>query len=369
MRALVAFLFTCSLAAQAPLAERLQQCLQSHLGELAPGAQAAVVRPDGTLVAFHCGVADRATRAPMTDDGKLLAGSVGKTFFAALAVQLANEGKLDLDGRLATWLGREPWFAKLPNGDATTLRHLLQHRSGLPRYEFDPKFTEQLLARPDHCFTPAEELAFVFTAKPRFAAGEGFEYADTNYVLLGLVLEQVAGKPCYAEIQRRFLEPLRLLATVPSVGRSIPGLLQGHAGADNPFGGRDAMLQDGKLPFDAGFEGAGGGFASTASDLARWARALWGGDVLGTRLAEVLDAKPAPLGRGSRYGLGVIVDPTAHGPAHGHRGFFPGYQAEVRWYPDAKVAVAILVNSSAERRLSRALQEAADACTGLARAN
>jgi D-alanyl-D-alanine carboxypeptidase len=371
MHALIAFSLACSLAAQAPssLAERLQQALADRLGELAPGAQAAVVLPDDTLVPFHCGVADSTTKAPMTDDGKLLAGSVGKTFFAALAVQLANEGKLDLDAKLSNWLTNEPWFAKLPNGGAITLRHLLQHRSGLPRYEFDPRFLEQLLAQPDHCFTPAEEIAFVLEAKPRFAPGLGFEYADTNYVLLGLVLERVTGKPCYDEIRRRFLEPLRLHATVPSVGRTIPGLLQGHAGASNPFGGCDAMLQDGRLPFDAGFEGAGGGFASNASDLARWARALWGGAVLGDRKTEVLDGKPAPLGRDTRYGLGVIITSTPNGQAFGHSGYFPGYQAEVRWYPDANVAIAVLVNGSAERRLSRALQDVADACVGLARAN
>lgn len=374
MRALVAFTLALSLPGQTPqpvqppLQDQLQQTLQKHLLALAPGAQAAVVLPDDTLHPVAIGLADRAANTPMTNDGKLLAGSVGKTFFAALAIQLANEKKLDLDAHLSTWLAAQPWFARLPNGKDITLRHLLQHRSGLPRYEFDPAFTEQLLAKPDHLFTPTEEIAFVLTAKPRFAPGQGFEYADTNYVLLGMVLEQVTGKPCYDEIQRRFLTPQKLQATIPSVGRAIPGLVQGHAGEGNPFGNRDAMLVDGKLPFDPGFEGAGGGFASTASDLSRWAKALWGGDVLGARKPEALDAQPAPLGRNARYGLGVIVVPTPHGPAHGHSGFFPGWMAEVRWYPDAKVAVAILVNGSAERGLGRALQTCADDLVAIARA-
>jgi D-alanyl-D-alanine carboxypeptidase len=346
-------------AAPAPLAERLRSALHDALGALTPGAQAALVRGDDAPIAVAIGVADRDSKAPMPHDGKLLAGSTGKTFFAALACQLVREQRLDLDRKVATWFGDEPWFAKLPNAADFTVRHLLMHRSGLMRYELDPAFLRELTTKPDRRFTPQEELAFVAGKTARFHAGEGFEYADTNYVLLGLVLEKVTGKPCYEEIARRFLQPLRLQHTVPSVGRRIPGLLQGYAGADNPFGGRDAMLVAGELPFDPAFEGAGGGFATTATDLAKWARALYGGDVLADLRDEVVAGQPAPLGRGTRYGLGVIVDDTPLGPAWGHRGFFPGSMSEMRWFPDHRIAVAILANTSAERRLGRALPECA----------
>ena len=336
--------------------ERLQQVLHERLGALAPGVQAAVALADGSTVAFATGFTDATRATAMPADGKLLAGSTGKTFFAALACQLAAAGQLDLDARLARWLGDEPWFGQLPNAQHVTVRHLLMHRSGIMRYEFDPRFVETLLARPDHRFTPQEEIAFVLGQQPRFAAGEGFDYSDTNYVLLGLVLERVTGAPCYEEIERRFLQPLGLRHTVPSVGRRIPGLLQGHAGAGNPFGGRDAMLVDGELPFDPGFEGAGGGFATTATDLARWAHALYGDDVLGALREQAVAGEPAPpLGKDTKYGLGVIVEPTPLGPSWGHRGFFPGYRSELRWFPELRVAVAMLANSSAERRLPRAL--------------
>jgi D-alanyl-D-alanine carboxypeptidase len=353
-------------ASAPPLAERLQQALQQRLGALAPGAQAAVALPDGAVVAVQCGHVDRARSAPMPADGKLLAGSTGKTFFAALACQLANEQKLDLDAKVATWFHDEPWLARLPNGPDVTLRHLLMHRSGLMRYELDPAFLRELLARPDHRFTPLEELAFVLDKEPRFAAGQGFEYADTNYVLLGLVLERVTGRPCYAEIERRFLQPLGLRHTVPSVGRRIDGLVQGHAGEQHPFGDRDAVLVDGELPFDVGFEGAGGGFATTATDLARWAHALYGGDVLGGMRDQAIAGEKAPLGKDTRYGLGVIVDATALGPALGHRGFFPGYTSEMRYFPDLRVAVAVLANTSAGRGLARGLADAANELARLA---
>ncbi len=362
MRALtLSLLLAAAVAAQAPpLAERLQQVLQQRLAAAAPGVQAAVVLADGTLVPFQCGFADRARTAPMPADGKLLAGSTGKTFFAALCCQLAAAGRLDLDAKVGTWFAEQSWFARVPNAAAVTVRQLLMHRSGIMRYEFDPRFLTELLAKPDHRFTPREELAFVLDQEPRFAAGAGFDYSDTNYVLLGLVLEQVTGEPCYGEIERRFLTPLGLEHTVPSVGRRIDGLLQGHAGDDNPFGGRDEMLADGELPFDVGFEGAGGGFATTASDLARWAKALYGGDVLAGIRDQAVAGERSTLGKDTRYGLGVIVDTTPSGPAWGHRGFFPGYTSEMRYFPELGVAVALLANSSAGRRLPRALTDTAN---------
>jgi len=314
-----------------------------------------VVLADGRLVTFADGVADRTTGAPMPPSGRLLAGSTGKTFFAALAAQLAREGRLDLDAKVVQWLGSEPWYARVPNASDITVRQLQQHRSGVMRYELSREFLRALRARPDHRFTPAEAVGFVLDRKPRFAAGEGFDYSDTNYVLLGMVLERITGRPCYDEIRARFLAPLRLYDTVPSVGRRIAGLLQSHAAPDDPFGGRDPMLVDGELPFDPGFEGAGGGFATSAGDLARWAKALYEGEVLAGVRDEVLAGLPAPLGPGVRYGLGVVIEDTSAGPAWGHSGFFPGSMSAMRYYPDAKVAVAVLVNSTADPRLGRQL--------------
>lgn len=349
-----------------PLVAPLAQALQEQLGDV-PGAQAAIAFADGRVVRAHAGVADRTTKAPMDDDGLLLLGSTGKTLFAALAVQLVREGQLALDAKVAAWFADEPWYARLPNAADVTVRHLLMHRSGIMRYEFAPEFVQRLLAEPDHRFTPREELAFVLDKAPAFAAGAGFEYSDTNYVLLGLVLERITGKSCYDAIRERFLQPLGLRGLVPSVGRRIPGLLQGHAGKNNEFGGRDAMLVDGQLPFDVGFEGAGGGFAGNAGDLARWGRELYGGDVLKGVRDLVVAGEPAPLGKQARYGLGCIVTPSPHGPAWGHRGFFPGWLSELRHYPEAGLTVAVIVNSSADLRVSGRLAQWADGFVALAK--
>jgi len=114
------------------------------------------------------------------------------------------------------------------------------------------------------------------------------------------------------------------------------------------------VLPDGRFAINPQFEWAGGGFASTAADLARWARALFTGEALPPYLlAQMLEGVPARLGPGSRYGLGVILTDTPAGPSQGHSGFFPGYLTEMAFFPDLNVAAALQVNTSFGRALGR----------------
>jgi D-alanyl-D-alanine carboxypeptidase len=104
------------------------------------------------------------------------------------------------------------------------------------------------------------------------------------------------------------------------------------------------------------FEWAGGGFASTAADLARWAAALYDGRVLEAEwVAQMLEGVPARLGPGVRYGLGAIIQETPLGLTFGHSGFFPGYLTQMAYYPDHRIAVAVQVNTSVPQSLGRPL--------------
>jgi len=168
-------------------------------------------------------------------------------------------------------------------------------------------------------------------------------------------MEEITGGSCYDLIQERILNPLGLENTVPSSSRTIPGLIQGYAGPANAFGGTDeVILPDGRFVINPQFEWAGGGFASTPEDLARWARALYTGEGFDPALLPLmLDGVPARLGPQSRYGLGVILTDTPAGPSQGHSGFFPGYLTEMAYFPDLDVAVALQVNTSVGRSLGR----------------
>jgi D-alanyl-D-alanine carboxypeptidase len=314
-----------------------------------PGATAGIALPDGRVLGVAAGSADRTAMKPMTPQAVLMQGSIGKTYAAAVALQLVHEKKLSLDDKVAKYLGAEPWFARLPNAADLTVRMLMNHTSGIMRYEYKRQFTDDLTKQPAKTWKPAELVAYVLDEKPRFAAGKGWEYSDTNYIVLGMIIEKVTGQPYYAELRRRVLDPLGLKQTYPTDRRTIPGLVQGYAGERNPFGGADEMLNDrGEMIINPQFEWTGGGLASTATDLARWAGLLYQGKAFDPSLLPLmLDGVSAPmLGREAKYGLGVILRPTALGPSYGHSGFFPGYQAEVMYWPEHKLAVAVQVNTS-----------------------
>ncbi len=339
--------------------ERLQSIVDAyHAGGRFPGVSAAVSLPDGNVVAVTAGEADTVRHLPLTPDARMLQGSVGKTYFAAAAMRLVGEGRLELDAPVSRYLGDLSWYFRVPNADAITVRHLMTHTSGVMRYEFKEAFTIDLTNQPDKHWEPAELLAYVLDERPSFAPGEGWEYSDTNFILLGMIMEKVTGRACYDLIREWLLEPLDLENTVPSDSRTIPGLVQGYAGPDNPFGGTDEMVMaDGRFVINPQFEWAGGGFASSASDLARWARALYTGQAFDPEfLPMMLDGVPARLGRGSRYGLGVILLDTPAGPSQGHSGFFPGYLTEMAYFPELDIAAAVQVNTSVSGALGRAPQ-------------
>lgn len=370
MRKIFLFIFVCLLSSGAVRTQtttvsktaELKQALQLKLDEWHkagsfPGATLGVVLANGESFGLAVGFSDRQLKTPMKPNDRMLAGSVGKTFAAATALQLIKEGKIGLDDRIEKYLGREPWFSRLPNAKDITVRQLMNHSSGLVRYEFKDQFTKDLTANPEKVWKPAELVAYLLDEKPPFAAGKGWDYSDTNYIVLGMIIEKVTGKRFYDEANMRLLKPLKLVETIPQDGLRLKGVVQGYAGPNNPFGGRDEMIHDGKFAINPQFEWTGGGYASTAEDLARWAKLIYEGKAFSPDLLpQVVDGVAAPmLGGETRYGLGVIIRKTSQGTAYGHSGFFPGYMTDMMYFPEHKVAVAVQVNTSVARSFGKPL--------------
>jgi D-alanyl-D-alanine carboxypeptidase len=340
-------------------AETLRTILERFRSESRfPGAVAAAWFRDSSSVVVAVGLADRDLRLPMTERALLHGGSVGKTFFAALVLQLVGEGRIGLDDNVSRHLGSEPWYQTIPNAATITVRMLLNHTSGIPEYGRD--FMVALIQDPGRVRTPLEAVQSVAGAKPAFPAGTAFGYSDVNYQLLQLLAERVTGSSANGEITRRLLEPLHLSNVIPADRKEIPGLVQGYAG-EGSFMNFDAVMRDGRLILDPTFEGGGGGFVTNAGDLARWIPLLVEGKAFPAGLLpDVLRGVPAgqlDVGPDARSGLGVEIVQTPLGPAYGHGGFFPGYLSLVLWYPDAGVSLAIQVNSSASDALSRPLRD------------
>src|SRR5687767_1028896 len=232
------------LYAQVPATARdtgtLKKELQTKLDEWHkagkfPGATLGVVLANGESFGLAVGHSDREAMTPMKPTDRMPAGSTGKTFAAALAMQLIKEGKLSLDDKIEKFFGKEPWFARISNAKDITVRHLMTHTSGLVRYEFKKEFTDYLTANPYKVWTPEDRLAYLFDAPAPFEAGKGWEYSDTNYIVLGMILERLTGKEFYAEAKKRFVQKFKLSDTIPQEGPVLKGVVQGYAGPNNPF--------------------------------------------------------------------------------------------------------------------------------------
>jgi D-alanyl-D-alanine carboxypeptidase len=359
-----------SLPAATPKPSAVCATLKPYLDSIqragrAPGMSLGIAMPDGGSCGIVAGLADTARRVPLQPQSLLLSGSIGKTYVAAVAMQLIAERRLVLDTLISAYIEREAWFDRLPNARTVRVRHLMNHTSGLVRYEFNPQFQKDLTAAPMRVWTPADRIAYLLDKPASFAAGEGWEYSDTNYIVLGLIIERITGRPLNAEIERRLLIPLKLHETRPSDSPTVAGLAQGYAGPRNDFGGSDAMLDaNGTFVINPQFEWAGGGYASSARDLARWMTYYFQGRAYPDSLVRIAtEAVPSRLGRDVKYGLGVIVRPSASGITWGHSGFFPGYVAEARYWPDHRIAVSLQVNTSAGGTLARPLGTVLDEVT------
>jgi D-alanyl-D-alanine carboxypeptidase len=337
----------------ADLQHRFQEELEAlHAKYKFPGATAAFVSPDGAVVVAAVGDSDLETNSPMTPDARMLAASIGKSFVGATAIALVQEGKLDLDKPISTWLGNKPWFSRLPNHDSITLFQLLTHSSGLPDHVYTEEFAQEFGEKwnaAGNPFKPGDLVGFILGKPALFEAGKSFAYSDTGYILVGMIIEEVSESSLYEEIIDRFLVPLRLARTSPSNYKILPGLVAGHMPKDNQFGLPPVTtVAPGIMAWNPAIEWAGGGFASSSRDLAVWAKALYEGKAIpgGDYLDDLL--RSAPVGEeapGVSYGAGVgIREDGPFGKSLGHGGGIPGYSSSMRYYPDYRVSVAFQVN-------------------------
>lgn len=184
------------------MAQGLSSGLQDILEEFRerygfPGATAAFVLTDGSVVTAATGFADVEAGQKMTPASRMLAASIGKSFVGATIIAHEHEGLLSQEDRLAYHLGEHAWFAALQNAQSITLRHLLRHQSGLPDHPHMPAFQVAAAARiaaGQQAFGPTDLLEFMTEQDALFEAGTAWAYSDTGYILLGLVIEKVTGR-------------------------------------------------------------------------------------------------------------------------------------------------------------------------------
>jgi len=300
-----------------------------------PGALATYQDARGRSRDYRAGVSDLKTGARVPLDGQVRIGSNSKTFLAVALLQLVDEGAVDLDATVETYL---PGLVHGDgvDGSAITVRQVLQHTSGIPNYTAALDFD----ATRHHYVEPREllDLALTLPGKP---AGEEWSYSNTNYLVAGLIVQHVTHRPLAEVLEHRIIEPLHLRDTyVPDRGEEQ---IRGR----HPLG-YHASTPGGELvdwsELDPAFAWGAGDIVSTPSDLNAFFVALIGGRLLSPEmLAQMQDTVDAVPEWGMRYGLGLFsTDLSCGGVAWGHGGSIMGFETGGGVGPDGRsVTVAV----------------------------
>lgn len=262
----------------------------------------ATLTDNGVTTVLAAGNADLAAGRPMPVDPAqhVRVGSVTKSFTAAVVLQLAAEGRVDLDRPIETYL------PGLLTGDGVdgrviTVRQLLGHRSGLPEPTEALGVNEHTAALLGRTFTPAQEIALALRYPAQFSPGARFDYTNTNYIVAGMLIEAVTGRGYGEELRDRILTPLGLSGTyLPATGET--GLREPHPTGYTTVDGTiaDETRMEPSVPW------ASGALVSTGADLNRFYTALLSGRVVPlTQLRQMLDGVDMGGDDGMSYGLGV----------------------------------------------------------------
>lgn len=327
------------------LQERLDSIISAYD---IPGATLAVNFQDGKMISIAAGFADKEAGVKMPVGGQMLLGSTGKTFVSVLFLQVLHQMRISLDSRLADFFPEETWIKSLPEGEKITLRMLLNHTSGMPRYIFQKEFLAEIKENPFQTFTPEERISYVLGKQPLHPAGEGWGYSDTNYILVGMLLEKLTGRSVYELMQAKILFPFNLGHTYPSTSPELPGLVNGYIGESNFFGLPPKTVSQGKYVMNPQFEWTGGGLVSNVEDLARWVRVIHSGTIIPYDMyREMMIPMDFKSGNAAEtgYGFATFVWKNDETVSYGHTGMMPGYLTAMVYFPDGDYSIALQINS------------------------
>lgn len=284
----------------------------------------------------------------VTPDHAYAIGSITKTITAACILQLADEDKLNLDDSLHTWLPDFPYVD--PN---IRIRQLLNHQSGLYDVITDPAYNAASTANLDSVWS-LTNLVNDYIAPPLFAPGTSWSYSNTNYALLGLIVEAASGNTYHDEYKNRFFNPLNLPSLLLPPYDPLPSEIA-HLWLYNPANGQISDEHNFFSNWHSFTTSAGpiGGYYGTAGDIARWNRAFLRGDLHSPQiLTEAKNTVASTMPANGRYGLGIMERKFLGLTAYGHGGDI-GYSSISYYFPQKDISVTVLNNDS--RKTSWAL--------------
>ena len=322
------------------MAQPFQEAVDQQRQELkVPGISAAVILPDGTTWLGASGKSS--DREAMNSSMLFGLGSVTKTYIAALVLQLVEEGALSMDDSIGHWT------AGLGRIDGNiTIRQLLNHTSGLSRYQQKPEYYAAITAQPEKTWT-AQEIVERFQGEPECQPGACWGESALDYVLLGMIVEKTTGSSVSNQLVKRFFNPLKLEHTFLYPEQKYPTEMMAHMWWDVNQSGVPVDVVEGAAdpPLTGLFSSlwTSGAMHSTAEDLARFIKYLFGGRVLEKDALEEMLAPGPELYPGAHYGFSVIIDKADAKKVYWHSGG-AGYSSIFYYVPEDGLSIAVLCN-------------------------
>ncbi|MFJ2933512.1 serine hydrolase domain-containing protein [Streptomyces sp. NPDC087219] len=344
----VAVMTAGALAPPAAVASTRPDAVQQGLNALVRGGQpaalASVEDGRGHARTYTAGVGDLATGAKVPRDGQVRIGSNTKTFTAVVVLQLVGEGKVDLEEKVDTYL---PGLVrgKGLDGGKITVRELLQHTSGIPDYGKDIS-DEEMVHR---YFEPRDLVDVALKHEAEFPPGKKWSYSNTNYVLAGLIVQKVTGRPLAEEIDRRIVKRIGLRHTY-FPGQGDRSIREAHPKGYHRLKEGEPLRDFTEIDPSAG--GAAGQMISTNSDLNRFFGELIGGDRLLRKAQRDEMRRTVPIeGTDFHYGLGLMKRPLSCGGAYwGHGGDIAGYETRGGVTDDGRAANVAVTSIPTEEK-------------------
>lgn len=316
-------LFSTSLFAQKanPFTTRIDSLLIALEKNNKAWASVTIRQNDQVVYSKATGWIDKTSLVPFksTQETRYRIGSISKMFTTVMILQLVEEYKLSLDTPLSKF------FKKIPNAKSITIADLLNHHSGLYNFTNDSSYSSWMTEPRTR--TQLREL--FESQKPSFAPGEKGEYSNTNFVLLGYIIEDVTGKTYEENLAERITSRIHLKNT--KYGGKIENLdAQSFAFTDGKW-----VIQP---QTDMSIPGGAGALISTTPDLTAFITALFDGKLLNENsLKSMTDMKDG-------FGFGIFKIPFYERSAFGHNGGIDGFSSSLAYFPEDKVAIAFCSN-------------------------
>jgi D-alanyl-D-alanine carboxypeptidase len=300
-----------------------------------PGAIVGIWAPGrGTWVRAR-GVADIKNNQPMDVADHVRIASITKTFVATVVLQLVDSKRLSLDDTL------DKFAPNVPNASSITVRELLNQTSGLYDFLEDSVFQRASLENPLAKLMPDQLLSSSVLHQPYFAPGTGYHYSNTNYVLLGMIIEKVTGHKVGAEIEQRILQPMKLKNTSFPVTPQIPGP------ASRGYSDSNGSLTD-VSDIDPSMGWASSAMISDLEDLKTWAGELATGGLVSEEAQKERMTFRATDTPPLEYGLGLMK----WGEFIGHEGNAFGYSTTMFYLPSQKATIVVILNEEPDNEMS-----------------